>query len=251
MTRNGTLKRAFLITLIVALISSALVGIYAFLLGDFGEIETKILMTTLSISFFSVTSLACAAVFERQVALISAAIGLAVSAGGFLLYMPGIWAEWWDNEAIGKTMGVLAIFAFSFAQVCLLALPSLSPKFRWVYHVTAGVILALAAFVSWLFLAEIEGEWALRLMGVLGILDGCGSLLIPILCKLGAEARIAEGFARDHIELACPRCDHHGRYQMGAITCSHCALQIRVEILTKPKPVRQSKLISPQASLTP
>ncbi len=66
MSDSIPLKQTLLRTLIGALILSALIGIYAFLFGDFGETEVKILLTTLTISYFSVTSLACAAAFEKK-----------------------------------------------------------------------------------------------------------------------------------------------------------------------------------------
>ncbi len=66
MGETWTLKQMILRMLIGALFLSALIGIYAFLFGDFCETEAKILLTTLSISYFSVTSLACATAFENK-----------------------------------------------------------------------------------------------------------------------------------------------------------------------------------------
>ena len=61
MPSKWSLKLAFLRAVIVALVASAVGGIYTCLVGEFGEIEAKMLLTTLSVSYFSVTSLACAA----------------------------------------------------------------------------------------------------------------------------------------------------------------------------------------------
>ena len=236
MALDWSLKRAFLRTLIIALVSSALVGIYTFLFGDFGETEAKILLTTLSISYFSVTSLACAAALERKADNILAAAGLIVSVIGFLVFMPGIWAEWWDTEAVAKTMVILAIFAFSIAQICLLGLVSLSV--RWVLYATTGAILALATLGSGMILIEGDDQWLLRLLGVLGILDGCGSLLIPVLAKLNSGTSVPiEGGQWKHVELTCPSCGHQDTYPIGTFHCAACPLEIRVEIHGKPNPL--------------
>lgn len=61
------LKQMLLRTLMGALILSAVVGIYAFLFGNFGHTEEKILFTTMAISYFSVSLLACAAAFEKKI----------------------------------------------------------------------------------------------------------------------------------------------------------------------------------------
>ncbi len=231
MAGKWSLKQIFLRTLIVALVGSALVGIYAFLFGDFGETEAKILLTTLTISYFSIISLACAAAFETKKGSILAPAGLAVSLIGFLGYVPGIWAEWFENEAYGKSMIIFGIFAFSIAQTCLLALVPLQKPLRWCLYATGSIIFALALLISGMLVLEPDEEWLFRLTGVLGILDGCGTVLIPVLYKLrGRPVEEAPAGSLERIELLCPRCGHRGTYPVGAITCEECSLELRVEI---------------------
>lgn len=242
MSVEWSLKRAFLRMLVIALLSSAFVGSYTFLFGEIGETEAKILMTTLSISYFSVTSLACAVAFERRASTWLSVVGLVVSVIGFLIFMPGIWSEWWDSEAIAKSMVILSIFAFSFAQVCLLKLVPLQRSIRWIFFVTAIAIFALATLGSGMIIFEEDDEWLLRFLGVLGILDGCGSLLVPVLFKLSCGVAMASDDGQfDHIELTCPRCGHWGRYPVGILRCTECTLEIRVELTLK------SKLVPPKA----
>lgn len=230
-----SLRRAVLRTLIIALVSSALVGIYTFLFGEFGRTEIKILMTTLSISYFSVTSLACAAAFERRAGTWLAVAGLVVSSLGFLVFVPGIWAEFWDSEVFAKSMAILAIFAFSLAQVCLLSLVPLERGLRWVFYAAALVIFGLACLISGMIIVEEDDEWLIRIVGVLGILDGCGSLLIPVLYKLRGRPVVPAGENRfDHIELICPRCGQRDTYAIGTLKCTGCSLPIHVDILAKP-----------------
>jgi len=228
---NLPLKQTLLRTLIGALILSALIGIYAFLFGNFGETEVKILLTTLTISYFSVTSLACAAAFEKKKLPLLSATGLFLGVIGFLMFIPGIWAEWFKSEPYGKAMIILGIFSFSFAQACLLSLVTLEQRFQWVLYAAFGSIFSLAFLVSGMIVFEADVERFFRFAGVLGILDGCATVSIPVLYKLGRNEldQFTEGPYRA-IEMQCPRCGHQGAFSLGETSCGHCALTIRIEI---------------------
>jgi hypothetical protein len=228
---NLPLKQTLLRVLIGALILSALIGIYAFLFGDFGETEVKILLTTLTVSYFSVTSLACAAALEKKKLPLLSVPGLVLGVVGFLMFVPGIWAEWFDSEPYAKTTIILGIFSFSFAQACLLSLATLEQRFQWVLYAAFGSIFALALFVSGMIIFEADDEWLFRIAGVLGILDGCATVSIPVLYKLGEKemGQFIEGPYRE-IELRCPRCDQQGTFPIGEIVCRSCSLRIRIEV---------------------
>jgi hypothetical protein len=232
MTEKRSLKQVFLRTFIATVVASAMIGIYVFLLGDFGELEVKILLTTLTISYFSVTSLACAAAFETNKGGRLAPAGIALSILGFLLFMPGIWVQDYEWEAYGKLMLILGIFAFSIAQVSLLALVPHARFQRWIFLAVATVILALASLICAMIVFELHAEWLQRVAGVLGILDGCGSLVIPVLSKLaGNSGKTPADGSLDRIELTCPRCGHRNEYAVGSIKCESCSLEIRIEVL--------------------
>ena len=55
-------KRYFLSVLIGALSVSALIGIFIFLAGDFGDTQVRLLLTTLTIGGFSLTGLCSSAI---------------------------------------------------------------------------------------------------------------------------------------------------------------------------------------------
>jgi hypothetical protein len=231
MSENIPLKQTILRPLIGALILSALIGIYAFLFGDFGETEVKILLTTLTISYFSVTSFACAAAFEKKKMPLLSVPGLILGVVGFLMFVSGIWAEWFDSESYAKTMNILGIFSFSFAQACLLSLATLEQRFQWVLYAAFGSIFALAILASGMIVFEANDEWLFRFAGVLGILDGCATVSIPVLYKLGTNemGQFIEGPYRE-IELRCPRCGRQERFPIGEIVCRNCSLTIRIEV---------------------
>jgi len=225
------MKRVLLHTVIATLVLAALVGIYVFLLGSFGKTEAKILFTTLAVSYFSVTSLACAAAYEKKRYPLLSLPGLALGVVGFLLFIPSIWAEWFEIEAIGKAMGTVGVISFSFAQACLLSLGTLERRLAWVYYAAVASVIALAAIISGMIVFEAHGEWVVRVLGVVGILDGCFSLCVPILYWLGGKPSGETAASHyEQIELACPRCAEWATYSVGNIRCRKCSLVIRVQI---------------------
>src|SRR5690625_7148208 len=59
-------QKYFLQILIGALSVSALIGIYIFLAGDFGETEVRLLFTTLAIGGYSLAGLCCSVIYKRE-----------------------------------------------------------------------------------------------------------------------------------------------------------------------------------------
>lgn len=232
MTGGTSMKRIFLQATIATLIATGLIGIYVFLLGTFGKTEAKILGTTATICYFSITSLACSAVFEKSRYPALSLPGLALGVLGLVFFIPSIWFEWFQTEAVAKAMGVVAALSFSFAQACLLSLAPLPRRQAWVFYSAVATILALAAIISGVIIFEPHDEdMIVRVVGVVAILDGCFSLCVPILHRLGGTPtteKLPQAFRQ--IELVCPRCGERGIYATGRITCPNCSLIIRVEI---------------------
>ena len=232
MTSGTSMKRAFLQAIIATLVVTALVGIYVFLFGTFGKTEAKILGTTLAICYFSTTSLACSAAFEKKRHPALSLPGLALGVLGLAFFIPSIWAEWLDTEAVGKAMGIIGVLSFSLAQACLLSLVPLQRRHAWVFYAAVALILALAATISGIIIVEPHDEdLIVRVIGVVAILDGCFSLCVPILHRLGErEATEITTQTYNQIELVCPRCGERGTYATGKISCPKCSLRFRVEI---------------------
>jgi hypothetical protein len=157
---------------------------------------------------------------------------LALGIAGFVLFIPSIWAEWFEIEAIAKVMGIVGVLSFSFAQACLLSLAPLQRRQAWLFYAAVTFILALAAIISGLIVFEPhEEQWIVRIVGVVAILDACLSLCVPILHRLGGKQVTGESTEAYHeIELVCPRCGERGKYPTGDIKCLKCSLGIRVQI---------------------
>ncbi len=186
--RNLNLKKTFLYTLIGSITLSGLMGIWAILVGEFGDFQGKILGTTLTVVGTSILGLACGAFWESPKSANSSlkivpigGIILSFVAAITLLIM--IWAQ---IDDIWKTFAVSGIFAFSLAQLSLLSLANLSKRFEWVLTALFFVVLVLASIVSILIIIEpsSENDFVMRLIGVLAVTDAALTVMIPIFHRL-------------------------------------------------------------------
>lgn len=180
------MKRIFLTVLIVSVASSALVGIVVILVGNFGEFESRILMTTFSVTCASILGLACGPAYEsgrgRAVAL--AGIVLAVLAG--ISWIILIWTDADLNESVIRSIMSLTILAIVFAHVSLVVMARLERKFLWALY---GLYLSVAALAGLLlsliwFTDALESDLTFRILGVLSILVAALTILLPVLHKL-------------------------------------------------------------------
>ena len=89
--RDINFRRAFLLAMIISLAISAFIGIFILLVGKFGNVEISILLTTLTLGFFSLTGLCCATLYEKWGMDCISLLGVIFSIGGFLYTVFGIW----------------------------------------------------------------------------------------------------------------------------------------------------------------
>ena len=181
-------KRTFLLTMIVSLSISALIGIIIFLFGNFGETEGRLLMTTLTVGGYSLTGLCCSVLFERRTYTGLAVAGMALSVLGFLFTLLVIWeALDMESEYTWKGLFLFLILAFSSAHASLLLLiRSDSGIVKGVLAATIVFIAVVAGMLVWFTFTgfDIEEEFFYRLLGVFAILDVLGTIVTPILHKV-------------------------------------------------------------------
>lgn len=186
------LKKFFLYLLICSIALSALMGIWAILSGEFGELQARVLGTTLTVVGTSILGLACGAFFEnprsRGSALFAVPlVGILLAGLSALITMWLIWgADRWDGEGTFKTLIVSTIFAFSLAQLSLLSLARLAKRFRWAIITAYAVVLVLASIISVLIIFEPKSDdgTVMRLIGVLAVVDAAMTVMIPIFHRL-------------------------------------------------------------------
>lgn len=194
------IRRALLGGFIGFLMLTALVGIVSVLSGEFGELQIKILLTCLTISVASIFSMACAAFIEKRQHRVLGLSGITLSIAAAMLTILGLWTEI-DSEVYWKSTLTLGVLAAAFAHGFLLLLPRLTDRQRWVQALALFCIGVLAIQIMVAAWGEIEEESYYRILAVVAILVGLGTLVIPILMKYGqSRQRQDERLVLRHIE---------------------------------------------------
>lgn len=155
------LKRTFLLGLVVSVGLAALMGIYALISGQLmGDLEGKILLSTMTVGLFSLTSLVSALVYERGVWRPAMVAGLAVSGWGIATYLLGIWIlfdllSYPHQEHLGKLMSIQAVLAIALPHAGLLALTKFDKQpYRIIRLLSLLVIMLLAGVLMLAILVE-------------------------------------------------------------------------------------------------
>ncbi|MBI5866345.1 MAG: hypothetical protein HZB38_17885, partial [Planctomycetes bacterium] len=161
-------------------------------------------------------------------------LGMIVVAIAFLLLLSLIWdirptpRRLFDEyERMTACVGVVAV---AFPHVALLSLARLNRGFEWVRMGTTGVIGLLALMIVGVIWVEPNDDFVPRMIGILAILDACGTLAVPILHRV-SRIHEREQYVTTELEvsLTCPRCGVAQTRPTGLSRCA-CGLKIRVEI---------------------
>ena len=236
------LTRVFLRGMAVSLTLAAAIGIYAFVFGQFGYIETRLIATTLSVGLFSITALGAAIVYERARWRPLMILAFAVSGAGLLLYLYVIWLheqlaprQFYFYELLVKAMLITATWAVALPHMGLIGLaPRSAPMLRWLRLLSIVFVCTLAALISAFILIETrhynEEIW-LRAIGVFAILAALGTLVTPIFVRIQHLDRTASSESTAlSLKLTCPRCLTTQTLNSGTSRCRNCRLKFRIEI---------------------
>ena len=183
------LRRLFLIGLIASVATSALIGIGVLLFGDFGDIEVRILMTTLTVTVTSIFGRACGAYLEtgRERYMPLAGIGLSVIAAVMCFLI--IWNALDQYEPFIKSFLTVTLLAAGCSHLSLLSLARLDRRFAWTRLVAVVcVVLLCSIFLYILWFEPIGGsDLIYRVLGILGILLASITVVTPVLHKLSSD----------------------------------------------------------------
>lgn len=189
------IKKLFLYLTITSVALSALIGIIVILFGNFGELETKVLLTTLTVTVVSILGLACGAYYEsgRGRFLPLAGIGFALIT--CILWLIFIWYKVEaPNELFMKVTMSATLLAAACAHLSLLSLARLENRFRWVKVAASLLVWVTTALIVFLIWAEPDAYEDLigRTLGVLGILIASVTILTPVLHRLSGSDAAAD-----------------------------------------------------------
>lgn len=179
-----------IVAVVASLLVASLCGIVALLGGGFGDLQARIVATTLVVAAFGTSALCHLAVVTRAVRAPGfAGLAASVVAAGSALWLvwggDGILESDGDGSVL-KTLLVATIVAISLAHANLLLL--LAGRRRTVIRAGLGSTLAAIAVVATMLALPVitdgavgDSEWYWRWFGVAGIVDALGTIALPVL----------------------------------------------------------------------
>ncbi|MEC9293350.1 MAG: hypothetical protein VYC65_03590 [Chloroflexota bacterium] len=162
---------------------NAFLGIIALVVGDFGDTQGKVLLTSLSVSAASVLSLAMFPARVRGHLAGIPNIGIGLSITGFALLIIVIWFES-GEELLWKVTASVLIFAIAAGHSCLISLFVLQPRYFNVSKIAYCLVGLLSVLIVGAIWSEPGGEIFPRILGVLSILIAAATVSIPVLHRL-------------------------------------------------------------------
>ena len=159
-------------------------------MGNFGELQIKILLTSFTVSAASIWSMSCAAFIEKQNQQELGFSGILLSVVAAVLLILLIWLEI-ENEWYFTTTFTMAVCAVAFAHAFLLVLPDLENKHSWIQKTATISIAVLGGQIIVALWAEIDHESYIRALAVGAIIVVLGTLLVPLFMKLKVNKKSA------------------------------------------------------------
>ena len=235
------MRSAFLWIMIGSLTLAAALGVLAIIFDTFGSTSEKILVTSLLMGAYSMTALGCAIVLDRHRRKAISWLGISMSVASLLHWSFMIWFEPWSWNGdyrlqellmkIGATFTIIAIWCPHLGLLSLLRLDrGVFRGVRTVTHVITGLLAVVVMIVFW---TEEFEEWTGKMIAVLAMLGGCGTLITPILGIVERSGRkdSAESIQRRvMIDLTCPRCGFAQNMKAGSAKCTGCGLRISIDV---------------------
>ncbi|MFF2369840.1 hypothetical protein [Agromyces sp. NPDC058110] len=191
-------RRTAIVVLVASLSITAVVGIVTLLSGEFGEVQGRVLGTTLLIAGASILALCHLSVVARPVRAVGF-VGLAASAVVLVIGLVLIWTPWYDNGGgwpadLWRWFGITSIIAVSLAHANLLL--QLSGRRRRAVRIALAVTLAAIAIVAVMLVLPLLTDWEVpgddgetywRWFGVVAIVDALGTIVLPVVAVLVRE----------------------------------------------------------------
>ncbi len=189
--KSTELKRTLLKVFIGFLIATAAMAIISVVMGDLGEFQMKVLVTTLTISAASICAMSGAAFVEGRGQKALGGVGMGLSFVAAALVIGGVWGGANDVD-YWRTAMSFTILAVAFAHGFLLCLPRLVSAYHWVFIAVPVCIGVLAIQILSLMWEVADSEFFIRATTVNSILVVLLTLVVPILMRIGRTHRGSE-----------------------------------------------------------
>jgi len=188
---NGQARGLFLRAVAASLVVTAALAIGTLLLGDFGETEGRILLTTASISFFGLLGLPAGVLLDQRRRRPLAIAELVTAGLAFLLALNLIWIEWNDADDVDwKSFVVVTTVAGALTQAAGVEArrrqtdPAWVSRLALVSHATGALLATLVAVAA---VAEIDSGGYYRALGAVAVANVLLVALQPVLRRMAAR----------------------------------------------------------------
>lgn len=174
-------RRVARLVVLTSIFANAALGVWA-LAGSLGEVESRILFTSLLVTACGAVASACGtAIPEGRLRPLPAA-GIAAAVPGFALVAAGLWTDFGPRSVwqAGATLVAVAVFA---AFASLLSAVHLSGRYRRLIPTAYALAGAGGVFLTAVTWGFAPGDlW--RLFGILMVLLGAATLAALIAARL-------------------------------------------------------------------
>ena len=187
-------KRAFLYLLIASVALSAIIGIAVLIFGNFGEFETKVLLTTLTVTVTSILGLACGAYLETGRGRVIPIAGIVVAVISCVMWIFLVWHGTVNEDFYAQILMSLTLFSATCAHISLLSLAILDSRFIWSRYAFIAADSVLTAYLLFLIWNDkwIDNDITPRVIGVLSIVVAALTLVTPIFHKLSSSQSVTD-----------------------------------------------------------
>lgn len=187
-------KRLFLYVLIASVAVSAAIGIGVLLFGDFGDFETRVLLTALIVTAVSVIGLACGACVEAGKGRVVPLAGIVFAVLSGVLWMMMLWARVEPrNDVFVHSLMSATVLALGCALISLLSLATLDRRFFWsqiAAHIAVWLLMAILLVIFWAEIDPSQNALA-RTMGVISIVIAALTVVTPVFHYLSSAGNDA------------------------------------------------------------
>lgn len=227
-------QRSLLLAFIISIASCGVIGIYCLLIGNMGNLEARILLTSTTVGGGSILGLVGAIPWERRrwhplgpVSVLGTSVGVI-----FCLY--AIWLDPRYDSEFWKLMGTSCVVGVALPHIALLSLARLRRQYGWIRRMTIVAIIPFASGIIFMIVVEdswLYGDTMWRAIGIFSIATACGTIAVPIMHRVSA-IRVREDIKTTDLilSLTCPRCEKTQQLPAGRSRCEQCKLQFRIEI---------------------
>lgn len=232
--RRTSLRRAGLRVVVGLVVLNAALAIGVLLAGDFDGTGGRILATSLALTAAALLVLACEVGRESSRLGPAPALGAGAAVGGFAIIVASIWLEpaatW-----VGQLAGTFVAPAVAIALQSLVSLARLASRFRLAFPAVVVLSSLLAAMIVAVIWGDWEGDWLMRLIGVVAVALAAFTILVPLFHR-ASRAELASAIGPRARVAFCPSCGHPRAAAHDEPTrCPRCSARYAV-ILLPPEP---------------